>query len=197
MNKRNKNHSNPVRNIVLTCLVLFTGVGCQKSAENIAQAIPRPNIPAEESKPTESTQVDFKVWDELLGHYQLVELNGQKVSPRDCEVKATSSRVYDVSEKIYLDTVLFPLYSVVSSNYDLAYLFGPIKGKGISSRIEKDNLITYTYKFDGPVSIEGQNIELHLEMTVIKSDFNLFVSYTLSAPKFINETQSHLTLKKY
>ena len=78
----------------------------------------------------------------------------------------------------------------------MSYSFGPIEGRGVTTLTEGQDVKVYTYKYDGPITLEGVDIEMHLDMNVMQEGRNLYVTYTLSVPGHITATTRNFTLQK-
>ena len=194
MNKNKKYF--PLRTWTLAALITFAGVGCQKAAEDSLKILPPETKEEAKPAPVVQAKVEFKAWKELIGNYRLTQFNGQSVTTHYTEIEQSLTSFYDRTEKKYLDSVIFPLYANVGTGSDLSYSFGPIDGKGTTTFIKGENANIYTYKFDGPVTLQGVDIEMHLDMNVIKEGTNLYVTYTLAVPGHITAITRNFTLQK-
>ena len=181
----------------LTALITLAGVGCSRNAANDAVSIVPPTAgQQEQNNPDEAPKAEFKVWKELSGNYSLIQYNGQSVENRHSKIELSMTDFYESTDKKYLDSVIFPLYASVSSGSDVAYQFGPIEGKGSSTLTVGQGVQVYNYKYDGPITFKGVDIEMHLDLNVIKEANNLYVTYTLTVPGHIATATRNFTLQK-
>lgn len=194
MNKNNKHSS--LRILTMATMITLTGVGCKNAASDALQLVPTTGK-QEQTPPVAPAQVDFKVWKELIGDYRLTQFNGQAVTTSKYDsIKESMSSFYDRTEGKYLDSVIFPLYASISAGSDMAYNFGPMESKGTTTLTNGEGVKVYTYKYDGPATLQGVDIEEHLEMNVIQEGVNLYVTYTLTVPGHITTTTHNFTLQK-
>ncbi len=185
----------PLKTFTIAAVLILATVGCQKAANDALKATPIA-VPDKQSEPTDSAKIGFKVWKELVGNYQLTQFNGQSISNRSAEIGQSISRFYDRTEKKYLDSVIFPLYSNVNSGMIEEFKFGPVESKGVTTLTEGEGVKVYTYKYDGLINVEGIDIEMHLDMNVLQEGNNIYVTYTLMVPDQIPSITRNFTLQK-
>lgn len=194
MNKNNKTAS--LRILTMAALITLTGVGCKNAASDVLQLVPTTGK-QEQAPVVAPAQVEFKVWKELIGNYRLTQFNGQAVTTSKYDsIKESMSSFYDRNAGKYLDSVIFPLYASVSAGSDMSYNFGPMESKGTTTLTDGEGVKVYAYKYDGPATLQGVDIEEHLEMNVIHEGINLYVTYTLTVPGHINTITRNFTLQK-
>lgn len=133
---------------------------------------------------------DFSVWEELAHWYDLETFDGRPVKARYSAVELNTDRFYDRSQRKYLRTYIFPLYSFVGENSDSQYLFGPMEGLGTSTMQEANGVKTFKYSYKGPINMRGTDITLELDMTVVKTSARVTVTYSLNIPSH-NEKSAH------
>lgn len=200
MNKNKK--TDTIKTLILCAFLAIAAVGCSNPAKDAVTALlPGPIDPGNGGQDgqadgsDQSKKIEFKVWKELIGNYQLTQFNGQAVATRFSQIEESKRDFYDRTDKKYLESVIFPLYASVSSGSDMAYNFGPIDQKGVTTLTDNGSVKIYTYKFDGPIYYAGYDIEMHLDMNVVKEGNNLYVTYKLSVPGKISEISHNFTLQ--
>lgn len=140
--------------------------------------------------------VDFSVWDELKGWYNLTSFDGASVYQRTAIVEYDSSRFYSRSGQRYLKALTFPLYYSVGQNSDASYNFGPIDGVGVTTVKTENGMTTYKYSYSGPMTFKGMDITMTLDLTVVKSGNTVDVSYTLEVPGNVTKTTHKFSMTK-
>lgn len=140
---------------------------------------------------------DFGVWDELVGDYRLSSFDGQNQDGRNSHIEFDRNNVYyDKVSKQYLKTLVFPLYKAVSPGRTESFTFGPMKGLGFSKLTTEGTVKTLAYSYHGPLTYEGTEITLNLEMKIVKSEGRLEVTYTLDIPGQFPVTSHQFILLK-
>lgn len=140
--------------------------------------------------------VSFSDLEKLVGNYSLYSFDGVTQDNRPAKITTEEKYFYDSSSKTYKKFLNLPLYYSVSENSDLTFHFGPIEGFGITTQTQSSEQTTYHYKADGPINYRGIDINLKLDVTMIKSNNDLIISYTLEIPDHIKKTSHSLVLKK-
>lgn len=140
--------------------------------------------------------VDFSVWDELLGWYNLVSFDGTSVSTQTAILDYDSSDFYSNTSESYLKSLTIPLYYSVGQATSASYNFGPLEGLGSTSIRDENGIKTYKYSYHGPVKFKGMDITMNLDLSVAKYGNKLDVTYTLEVPSYITKTTHSFTLSK-
>jgi hypothetical protein len=147
---------------------------------------------------TDCTKVaDFSVWDELVGNYRLVAFDGQPQNGRSSNIAFdTNNSFYDKATQQYVKTLIFPLYYNVSNGRSESYAVGPMRSLGISKLNIQGNTKTLGYSYHGPVTYDGTDIVLNLELRAVRVENRLDIVYTLEIPGKVPATSHQMVLEK-
>lgn len=141
-------------------------------------------------------QVDFSVWEEFAGWFYLTELDGKAANRQNINARMYNNSFYDRNKKSYIRHFEIPLIFSASGNITGSYSFGPLENFG-STKLEKtSNGKVLTYSYHGPITYEGTDITLNLDMTVTSVGSTLQVAYTLEVPKHITKKTHTFKLTK-
>jgi hypothetical protein len=144
-----------------------------------------------------SKAVDFSVWSELEGWYDLKSLDGQTAPGTHTAVfQMTSQTFYDRANSRWVQTLVLPLYDFVGENSSSNYEFGVMEGLGVSTYKESGDQKIYTYKYKGPIYTDGEDITLDLSIQVVKTEADMQVTYTLEVPNHIKRTSHSFVVGK-
>lgn len=132
-------------------------------------------------------QINFNVWDEFVGFGYLIEFNGKAVNNLSLQTAYNSRAFYDRSQRAYVRYLNLPLINYVSGSSTSEFSFGPLEGLGITKLIKDQNGKTLSYSYHGPITADGRDVTLNLDMTVVTSGKTVHVTYTLEVPKHINK----------
>lgn len=139
---------------------------------------------------------NFAVWTDLIENYDLTQFDGRNVNPQYTRISWDNSSISDPATGQFRKMLDIPLFYSVGANTSANYNFGPIDGLGVSTFKDDGIYKTYTYKYAGPVRVDGQNVQLNLDVTVKKSSSSTEVKYTIEVPNFIKKDSHSFVLKK-
>ena len=193
--------------VIVAAHMCLASVACQKSASSAVEKAMPTLTPDAGPAPDEvgsagEQQVDFKKWDAFVGNYRMVEFQGQAVSSRYTEIVGRASYFWDQAEQRNVESIVFPLFYSVSANSDAAYNFGVLKNKGESKLLISKNpetqkqIETLTYKFQGPITMQGQPIEMSLDLIVVSDGESLNITYTLEVKNHVKSITRNFKLLK-
>lgn len=135
--------------------------------------------------------VDFSVWEDLAGWYDLKTFDGVSKKPRTAVIEVDDHHLfYDRASQRYVSTVVFPLFSSVSENSAVSFNFGPMQGLGSTIVQRQNGFQVLKYSYHGPLTYEGMDITLNLDLQATRKNQELHVQYTLEIPGHV-KAESH------
>lgn len=141
--------------------------------------------------------VDFSVWDNLVGWYKIIELDGVTKTSTTAIIDYDKNYLfYDSAAKKYIKTLIFPLFTSVGSSSSSTVNFGPMDGYGTTKLSESGGKTTLTYSFHGKITYRGTPTQIELDMEVVKQNDRLNISYTFEVPGEVNKTSHRFVLVK-
>ncbi|MFZ3229734.1 MAG: hypothetical protein WA160_05990 [Pseudobdellovibrio sp.] len=142
-------------------------------------------------------QVNFSVWSELSGNYQLQSFDGVAQNLQNFRIAFDMDYNFrSVTSKQAIKTLLLPLIKQISTSTDVTSYFGPMEGLGTTTVTTVDGVKTYNYSYNGPINYKGTDLTLILNIKIAKDNYNLTLTYDLEIPSYVSKTSHSLVLKK-
>jgi len=181
----------------LTLIATLSFVACAPKASDIFDGLTPPPPPDRKSSEGFS-----EMETALAGNYRLKTFDNRDFSNKyiPAKIEIDTKSVRDAANTTNIRMLNMPLFHMANSETGTtgSLDLGPLEGLGEYASTTVGDVVTYTYKFNGPIHYEYQAITLILDLSVKVSKVNgvktLDVSYTAEIPGHVGNTVRTFTL---